>query len=212
MRILAGEKSPTFHYNLDKTHIPALNASQNEAVNKIIAANELAIVHGPPGTGKTTTLVQAIKELHRRNGKQILVVAPSNTAVDLLSEKLSEEGLNVLRVGNPVRVSERLSALTLDSKMSGHNAMKEMKALKKQAGEYKSLAHKYKRNFGKAERDQRKALFDEAHRIMKDVANVEQYVIDDVLSKTQVVAATLVGSNHHTVRKLQYETVFIDEA
>jgi ATP-dependent RNA/DNA helicase IGHMBP2 len=74
------------------------------------------------------------------------------------------------------------------------------------------MAHKYKRNFGKAERDQRKALFDEAHRIMRDVANVEQYVIDDVLARTQVIAATLIGANHHTVRSLQYETVVIDEA
>jgi superfamily I DNA and/or RNA helicase len=210
--ILTGEKSPTFHTETPTLQIPTLNPSQVSAVEKIITANELAIVHGPPGTGKTTTLIQAIKALYKQDNKKILVVAPSNTAVDLLSEKLNDEGLNVLRVGNPARVSERLMALTLEHKMSEHSAMKEAKKLKKQANEFRNMAHKYKRNFGKAEREQRKALFDEAHRIMKDVANTEQYVIDDIIAKTQVITATLVGSNHHTVRALTYHTVVIDEA
>jgi ATP-dependent RNA/DNA helicase IGHMBP2 len=87
-----------------------------------------------------------------------------------------------------------------------------MKTLKKQANEYKNMAHKYKRSFGKAERDQRKALFDEAHRIMKDVGKSEQYIIDDLVSKAQVITATLVGSNHYTVRNVKYHTVVIDEA
>ncbi|CAG5070610.1 RecBCD enzyme subunit RecD [Dyadobacter sp. CECT 9623] len=212
IRVLTGEKSPGFDDTLLKIDILKLNPSQNEAVNKILSANELAIVHGPPGTGKTTTLVQAIKAMLLKDRKQILVVAPSNTAVDLLSEKLSEEGLEVLRVGNPVRVSERLLSLTLDSKMAAHSRIKDIKALKKQAGEYKNMAHKYKRQFGKAEREQRKALFDEAHKIMKDVASIEQYVTDDLLAKTQVVTATLVGANHYTVRSLNYHTVVIDEA
>ncbi len=189
-----------------------LNPSQQAAVDKILSANELAIVHGPPGTGKTTTLVQAIKALIQRDHQKILVVAPSNTAVDLLSEKLSEEGLNVLRVGNPVRVSERLMSLTLDSKMAAHNSMKEIKKLKKQAGEFRDMAHKYKRNFGKAEREQRKALFDEARKIMKQVENTEQYIMDDLLARAQVITATLVGANHYTVRNLKYHTVVIDEA
>jgi len=212
IKVLTGEQAPSFDKDIYPIHIPKLNASQQRAVQNILSAQELAIVHGPPGTGKTTTLVQAIKALVKKDNRPVLVVAPSNTAVDLLSEKLSEEGLNVLRVGNPVRVSERLSALTLDSKMSAHASVKDIKALKKQANEYKNMAHKYKRHFGKAERDQRKALFDEAHRIMKDVANMEQYIIDDLLSKTQVVTATLVGSNHFTVRNMKYRTVVIDEA
>lgn len=212
IKVLTGEKAPAFEKDIYSVTLPKLNPSQQHAVQNILAAQELAIVHGPPGTGKTTTLVQAIKALVKKDNRPVLVVAPSNTAVDLLSEKLSEEGLNVLRVGNPVRVSERLSALTLDSKMSAHASVKDIKALKKQANEFKNMAHKYKRHFGKAERDQRKALFDEAHRIMKDVANMEQYIIDDLLGKTQVVAATLVGSNHFTVRNMKYRTVVIDEA
>jgi ATP-dependent RNA/DNA helicase IGHMBP2 len=190
----------------------SLNEFQNLAVNKILAANALAVVHGPPGTGKTTTLVQAIKALVKQQNERVLVVAPSNTAVDLLSEKLHRGGLNVLRIGNPARVSEALLALTLDAKMADHDLLKETKRLKKQAHEYKSMAHKYKRSFGRAEAEQRKALFDEAHKIMKEVANTEQYIIDDVVAKAQVVTATLVGANHYTVGKLTYQTVVIDEA
>lgn len=189
-----------------------LNSSQQDAVQKIVTAKQLAIVHGPPGTGKTTTLVQAILEMLRLQPAPILVTAPSNAAVDLLTEKLAESGLNVVRVGNPARVSDRLMELTLDGKISSHPQMKEMKRLKRQAAEYRDLAHKYKRNFGKAERDQRKALFDEARKIVKEIGNTEEYIIADLLGKAQVITATLVGANHHSVKHLRYETVIIDEA
>lgn len=212
IKILTGEGSPTFSDQIHHYEIAGLNEVQQQAVNKIVSAQELAIVHGPPGTGKTTTLVQAIKALIKQNHQQILVVAPSNTAVDLLTEKLDEEGLNVVRVGNPARVSDRLLSLTLDGKMSEHPSMKQIRALKKQANEFKNMAHKYKRNFGRAEKEQRKALFDEAHKIMKEVGNTEQYIIDDVLGKAQVVTATLVGANHYTVRNLKFHTLVIDEA
>jgi ATP-dependent RNA/DNA helicase IGHMBP2 len=212
VKILTGEAAPTFQTDVPPFVVPRLNASQQSAVNKILAANDLAIVHGPPGTGKTTTLVQAIKALVKTEHQKVLVVAPSNAAVDLLTDKLSDEGLNVLRVGNPARVSERLMALTLDGKMAEHSGTKEIKRLKKQANEFRDMAHKYKRNFGKAEREQRKALFDEARSIMKQVENTEQYIIDDLMGKAQVVLATLVGANHYTVRNLKYNTVVIDEA
>jgi len=103
-------------------------------------------------------------------------------------------------------------SLTLDYKMAGHPSMKEIKNLKKQAGEYKNMAHKYKRNFGKAEQEQRRALFTEAHKIMKEVGNTELYIMDDLVGKAQVVTATLVGSNHYTIRGRQFHTVVIDEA
>ena len=212
IKILIGEKQLDFNNENAVINIPQLNTSQQKAVQKIINANDLAIVHGPPGTGKTTTLVQAIKALIKLDNKQILVVAPSNTAVDLLSEKLANEDLNVLRVGNPVRVSERLTELTLDYKMAEHSRMKEIKKLKKQANEFRNMAHKYKRSFGYAEREQRKALFNEAHKIMKEVNNTEQYISDDIIAKAQVITATLAGSNHFTVQKLKYNTVVIDEA
>lgn len=212
VQVLTGNKTPTFKEYGPEVALLRLNESQQRAAQTILKANELAIVHGPPGTGKTTTLVQAIKALVCRDNQKILVVAPSNTAVDLLSEKLHLEGVNVLRVGNPARVTERLMSLTLDGKMSEHPQIKEVKRLKKQAQEFKSMAYKYKRNFGKSERDQRKLLFEEAHKIMKEVGNTEQYIIDDLMAKTQVVTATLVGSNHYTVREGKYQTVVIDEA
>jgi len=210
--ILTGQAKPTFNTDTFTYTNPRLNTAQQAAVDKIIHANELAIVHGPPGTGKTTTLVQAIKTLIKNGESKILVVAPSNTAVDLLSEKLSEEGLNVLRVGNPARVSDRLTSLTLDSRMAEHSTMKDIKKLKKQAGEFRDMAHKYKRNFGRAEREQRKSLFDEAYKIIKDVGRLEQYIIDDLVAKAQIITATPVGANHYTVRDLRYNTVVIDEA
>jgi ATP-dependent RNA/DNA helicase IGHMBP2 len=212
IRILTGTESPAFGSEIQSVDSHGLNASQGEALRKILSAHELAIVHGPPGTGKTTTLIRAIKALADRDKKQILVVAPSNAAVDLLTEKLTDIGLDVLRVGNPARVSTRLSSLTLEERMAEHAMNKEAKKMKKQAAEYKHLAHKYKRNFGKSERDQRKALFDEAHRILKEVNNIEQYIIEDVLTRVQVVAATLIGANHYSVRGLKYHTVVIDEA
>jgi ATP-dependent RNA/DNA helicase IGHMBP2 len=130
IKVLTGEKAPSFH-PVPLPPLPGLNEAQQAAVAKITAASELAIVHGPPGTGKTTTLVQAIKVLVQERGKPILVVAPSNAAVDLLSEKLSEEGLHVVRVGNPARVSEKQMALTLDSRMAAHPRTREIKRLKK---------------------------------------------------------------------------------
>jgi ATP-dependent RNA/DNA helicase IGHMBP2 len=169
-------------------------------------------VHGPPGTGKTTTLVQAILALIGRDGRQILVTAPSNTAVDLLSEKLSDLGLNVLRIGNPARVSEGQQALTLDSRIAEHPGAKEIKKLKRKAGEFRDMAHKYKRNFGPAEREQRKALFDEARNLMKDVDRIEGNILTDLLSRAQVITATLVGANHPVIRDRKFDTVVIDEA
>jgi superfamily I DNA and/or RNA helicase len=212
INILTGEQAPAFADQVNYDSLTGLNPSQQSAVQKILSAQDLAVIHGPPGTGKTTTLVRAIKALIAQNKEQILVVAPSNTAVDLLSEKLSNEGLNVLRIGNPARVSDKLMSFTLDSKMQEHSYVKDVKKLKKQASEYKNMAHKYKRSFGKAERDQRKALFDEAHKIMKEVDKTEQFIIDDLVAKAQVITATLVGSNHYTVRNVKFNTVVIDEA
>jgi ATP-dependent RNA/DNA helicase IGHMBP2 len=213
IQILTGAKTPGFNEQQQSTPpIHNLNVVQQTAVQKILSANELAIVHGPPGTGKTTTLVQAIKAISQQERRQVLVVAPSNTAVDLLSEKLSEEELNVVRVGNPARVSERLLNLTLDNKIATHTSAKEIKRLRKQAAEYRDMAQKYKRSFGPAEREQRKALFTEARNIFKEVERVEQYIVDDVLARAQVITATLVGANHYTIRQLKYHTVVIDEA
>lgn len=212
VQTLIGNKQPTFNNITSPSISEKLNHSQVDAVRKIIAANELAIVHGPPGTGKTTTLVAAIKAMLQQEDKQILVVAPSNAAVDLLSEKLADEGLKVVRAGNPARVTEKLLSLTLDGKTTEDARMKEVKRLKKQAQSFRDMAHKYKRNFGKAEREQRKALFDEAHKVMKEAEKTEQYITEALLNEAQVITATLVGSNHYSIRNRKYHTVIIDEA
>jgi ATP-dependent RNA/DNA helicase IGHMBP2 len=193
-------------------HNEGLNLSQNAAINQILSQKPLVLMHGPPGTGKTTALIAGIQALLKLQKKQILVVAPSNTAVDLLSERLVEKGINVVRMGNPVRVSEHLQKLTLDAKMDNHAANKERKNLEKQARAYTDMAHKYKRSFGRSERDQRKALFDEARKIRREIDKIQDYIIDDVLDNVEVITATLVGSNHPNIRARHYETVIIDEA
>lgn len=212
VKILTGNSRPGFNPASGNYPVSTLNESQQRAVNMILSANDLAIVHGPPGTGKTTTLIQAIKAIIHQDNKQVLVVAPSNTAVDLLTEKLDDEGLRVVRIGNPARVSPKLLSLTLDSKMSVHESMKSVRTLKKQAAEFRNMAHKYKRNFGRAEQEQRKALFNEARKIMKEVGETEQYIMDQIVSGAQVITATLAGANHYTIRDLEFDTVVIDEA
>ncbi|WP_293946519.1 MULTISPECIES: AAA domain-containing protein [unclassified Sphingobacterium] len=191
---------------------PDLNLSQNSAVQRVLDTTDIALLHGPPGTGKTTTLIKSIKALLKSNNKQVLVVAPSNTAVDLLTERLDAIGILVTRIGNPVKVSEHLQALTLDNKIDRHNANKDIKSLQKQIRTYREMAQKYKRNFGKAEREQRKALFNEAYRIRKDVDRIQDFIVTDILDRSQVITATLVGANQDVIRNRRYETVVIDEA
>lgn len=210
--VLTGKQAPTFNSGQEPITLPTLNSSQNEAVNKILAANELAIIHGPPGTGKTTTLVAAIQQLVRVASKPILAIAPSNIAIDLLCERLHIQGVNVVRIGNPVRVSDELQQLTLDHRISVHPDFKRIKELKKRASEFRNMAHKYKRNFGPEERNQRKALFAEAGRISHEVSNIEDFIIEDELNRAQVIAATPVGAYNYLIRDLTFETAIIDEA
>ncbi|WP_018477858.1 AAA domain-containing protein [Pontibacter roseus] len=208
--ILLGIKAPSFT-NEPVEEIPTLNPSQNEAVQKIAQSKDVAIIHGPPGTGKTTTLVQAI--LHTlKTQKRLLVTAPSNTAVDLLTEKLANEGVNVIRIGNPSRVSDVLLEHTLDAQIMAHRAYKDLKSLRKTAEEYKRMAHQYKRNFGHQERAQRQLYKAESHRLLDEADNVEHYITDDLLDNVQVITCTLVGAANKAIRHLSYDTVFIDEA
>lgn len=212
IKVLCGTETPLFNSANQVFSSARLNESQVEAVNNILNAKDLAILHGPPGTGKTTTLVEAIYALNQLEGKQILVAAPSNAAVDLLTLKLFEKGMNVIRIGNPIRVSKKLDELTLDFKINQHQYNKEIKQLKRQASEYRNMAHKYKRNFGKLEREQRKALFDEAHKLLKQVEKTELFISEDLLNKAQVITTTLVGANNYMIKDRRYDAVIIDEA
>lgn len=211
VKILTVRQAPQF-YKYSGTALPGLNPSQHAAVQKILEAQDLAIVHGPPGTGKTTTLVAAIKAMLQRDDRQILVTAPSNTAVDLLTEQLAAQGIRVLRIGNPVKVSATLQNLTLESQVAAHPQTKQIRSLKKQANELRHMAQKYKRNFGKAEWEQRKALYTEARKIMQEAGRVEDYIQEDILQKTQVITATLVGANQSSISRRRYQAAVIDEA
>ena len=193
------------------TDISALNASQNEAVRKIVQAKDVAIIHGPPGTGKTTTLVQAILKTSETQ-KRLLVTAPSNTAVDLLTEKLANEGVNVIRIGNPSRVSDVLLEHTLDAQIMSHRSYKNLKDYRKTADEYKRLASQHKRKFGHEERAQRQLFKSESHRLLQEADRLEDYITDDLLNHVQVITCTLVGAANKAIRHLEYNTVFIDEA
>ncbi len=191
--------------------LPQLNESQNKALNLIESAQDVAIIHGPPGTGKTTTIIQSIIQTLKHEN-QILVAAPSNAAVDLLVEKLIENKINVIRIGHPARVTEAVLENTLDSKITHHNNYKELKMIRKQVEEYYKLAKKYKRNFGHAEREQRRELFAEARKQGDAAKQLEYYITNDIISKAQVIAATMTGANNHKIKDLRFKTVFIDEA
>lgn len=210
---LVGQESwEAAHEKENHYHNPKLNQSQNLAISAMLADQPLTILHGPPGTGKTTTLIEGIKALLAKNKKQILVVAPSNTAVDLLSERLAHVGVEVVRIGNPVRVSDHLQQLTLDARIDAHQANKERKTLEKQARAYLDMAHKYKRSFGRSEREQRKALFAEAHKIRKEIDAVQDYISAAILDSAEVITTTLVGANHPSIRERNFHTLVIDEA
>ena len=188
-----------------------LNESQLAAVRHVIAAQDVAIIHGPPGTGKTTTLVQAILETTRRE-RRVMVCAPSNTAVDLLTEKLAERGVNVIRMGNPSRVSEVLLQHTLDARVIAHPSYSKMRAMRQTADQYRETASEYVRNFGFEERQQRRLLKEEARMLFRAADDLERFITEDVLESVQVITCTLVGASNRNIRHLTFETVFIDEA
>jgi superfamily I DNA and/or RNA helicase len=193
----------------------ALNDSQRAAVRHVISAQDVAIIHGPPGTGKTTTLVQAILETIRRE-RRVLVCAPSNTAVDLLTEKLAERGVNVIRMGNPSRVSELLLKHTLDAGVMAHPSYAKMHAMRQTAEQHRDtaseLAKEGVRNFGFEGRQHRQQLREEARTLRQAADDLERFMTEDVLESVQVITCTLVGASHRHMRHLSFETVFIDEA
>lgn len=209
--VLYGLIPPAFDKINESLHITGLNKSQNNAVQKILAAKDVAIIHGPPGTGKTTTLVQAIRQT-LLSEKQILVCSPSNTAVDLLTEKLHREGISVLRLGNPARISEEVLMNTLDAKVATHTSYKDLKNYRKMADEYFRMAGKYKRTFGKEEREQRQLFYNEARKILSEARVLEDYILSEQFDKAQVIACTPVVSASRIMRDKYFSSVFIDEA
>lgn len=188
-----------------------LNDSQNRALSLINSAQDVAVVHGPPGTGKTTTIIRAIL-MTLRTEKRVLVCTPSNAAADLITEKLARLYVNVVRVGQPARIDEVVLGNTLDYKIAAHPSYKDIKKLRKKANEYRRLAGQYKRKFGDEERRQRTLLYNEAKAISEEADDLAFYISSDIINNAQVITCTLVGSTYKEISDLKFRTVFIDEA
>lgn len=206
------EALPTQPQNPVATHLMArLNDAQQLSLSRLAQSPYVFIIHGPPGTGKTTTLVAAVEQILTTE-QQVLVCAPSNAAADLLTLKIAAQGKKVLRVGNPARMSEEILPFTLEFQLSGHTDAKEVKRLRKLAFELKRMAYKHKKYFDKSEREQKKAMLKEARNILDQIKNMEQYAIDWAKSQTQVFVSTLVGAAQPILADKRFSTVFIDEA
>ena len=211
--VLLGARPASFreHKADDLLYPNLLNDSQLAALRHVLTAQDVAIIHGPPGTGKTTTLVHAILETVRRE-MRVLVCAPSNTAVDLLTEKLADCGVNVIRMGNPSRVSELLLNHTLDARLMAHPSYSKMRAMRQTADQYRETANQRIRHYGFEEQQQRWQLKDEARMLFQAADDLERFIIEDVIESVQIITCTLVGASNRNIRHLSFDTVFIDEA
>lgn len=188
-----------------------LNDSQYQAIRSILHSDRFTIVHGPPGTGKTTTLVEAIYQLVSK-GEKVLLSAPSNTAVDHIAKGLIKQGVQVLRVGNLGKTDTELLPYTTEGKLANSKDQKEIKELKKRAEEFRRMALKYKRNFGKAEREQRNLLFKEVKQIRAQIKQIQQYNEEKLFSAAQVIAGTPVGLHDSGLKPGIFTSLVIDEA
>ncbi|MCC7050246.1 MAG: AAA family ATPase [Bacteroidia bacterium] len=209
--IIYGSTSSTHNIETNFLFVNNLNQSQNRAVKNILQSNDIALVHGPPGTGKTTTLVQAIKELIKTE-QQVLVCAPSNSAADLLTEKLAYTGVYVLRIGNLSRIDYEVFEHTVEEKVCKHTNYKRIKESKKQAEEFRRMANKYKRTFGFQEREQRRLLLKEAKNLVSEAITLENELIEELIDNAQAIVCTLVGSAGKHLENKHFKTVIIDEA
>ena len=187
-------------FNFRSMHFPYLNPAQEEAVNKVLRAKDVAIVHGPPGTGKTTTLVEAIYETLMRES-QVLVCAQSNMAVDWISEKLVDRGVNVLRIGNPTRVNDKMLSFTYERRFESHPDYDQLWALRKAIREVRTNRKKGDKNFHQ-----------KVERLKERATELELRIKSDLFSEARVIACTLVGSANHLLDGQKFGTLFIDEA
>ncbi|HOZ78045.1 MAG TPA: AAA domain-containing protein [Ferruginibacter sp.] len=188
-----------------------LNESQQVAVNAITQNKLICIVHGPPGTGKTTTLIEAIHQLVKKDEK-VLVSAPSNTAVDNIAKGLLLKGMNILRVGNATKTDEAIFSHTPEGKLSNSKQQKEIKQLKIRAEEFRKMALKYKRSFGKAEREQRNLLFKEVKNIRTEIKKIQAYNEEKLFTEASVILGTPIGLHDAGIGHLHFKTLVIDEA
>ena len=201
--ILLGTAKAGFR-ELYPVRFPWLNSTQETAVNKVLCTRDVAIVHGPPGTGKTTTLVEAIYEtLHRE--PQVLVCAQSNTAVDWISEKLVDRGVNVLRIGNPTRVNDKMLSFTYERRFEGHPLYPELWNIRK---ELRQLGGRGRRG----SYDEREGIRSRMSRLRDRATALEVQINAELFDSAHVIASTLVSSNHRILNGRRFGTLFIDEA
>lgn len=190
---------------------PSLNGSQRSAVERILENERLLVVHGPPGTGKTTTLTEGIRQLVA-SGEKVLACAPSNTAIDHLSRSLIAAGLPLLRVGNTGKVDEAVFPYTPEGRMSDGALRKEIKDLRIRAEEFRRMAMKYKRNFDRAEREQRSLLFKEVKSIRAEIKDRLRYHEARLFEEAAVIAGTPVGLHDSLPAGFRARTLVMDEA
>lgn len=195
---------PAQSRELYPVRFPWLNTTQEHAVNKVLCAKDVAIVHGPPGTGKTTTLVEAIYEsLHREN--QVLVCAQSNTAVDWIAEKLVDRGVPVLRIGNPTRVNEKMLSFTYEHRFESHPSYPELWGIRKSIRETS-------RQLRRGNASDRDGVRSRINHLKERATALELFINEELFSGARVVASTLVSSNHRVLTGRRFSTLFIDEA
>jgi superfamily I DNA and/or RNA helicase len=209
--IFTGKKKAADVFETVPVALPGLNDSQNAAVTAILANRDVTIIHGPPGTGKTTTLVAAIAQLVEKEST-VLVTAPSNTAADLLTERLASAGVQVVRVGNISRVDESVMGHTLDSILARHPESKNIKKVKIQAAEYRRQSRQHKRSFGYEERREREHLKQQAKELEAWANTLEDKLVEMVLTSAQAITCTLVGANHPVLDRYRFRTCVMDEA
>ena len=189
----------------------SLNESQIVALKGSVQSKRLSIIHGPPGTGKTTTLVALVRQLLTTE-KKILVCAPSNNAVDLLARQLDQSGVNTLRIGNVTRVGDSIAHLTLAQKAADHIDWKHIKKVKIEANEARKHASSFRRKFGAKERANRNAMYKESRDLMKWARDLEDRLISNIINGSEAICSTLIGVSHRVISAVSFDTVIIDEA